>query len=201
MSEENISGMFRVLSAILWIGNLKFMDTESEACQLTREDQMVVKKVARLLGVTEAQVQKVCTIRQISVKGTTTDIALKYSEVCTMLGSRFHLGGGGGADQQVGRGGGSIKDFGDHCIYMPTSSIRLPLSLQALIHQISIDPPLFSILTVFYTEMYHFRASFFIILPLKSVKILKNQYTWRYWPPTLGTLSRPKRENNYKQIR
>ena len=81
MSDEMIRGMFRALSAILWIGNLKFQDTESEACQLTREDEGVVRKVARLLGIGEAQVRKVCTIRQISVKGTTTDIALKYSEV------------------------------------------------------------------------------------------------------------------------
>lgn len=81
MPEEMISGMFRTLSAILWIGNLNFQDTESEACQLTRKDEAMVKKIARLLGITEAQACKVCTIRQISVKGTTTDIALKYSEV------------------------------------------------------------------------------------------------------------------------
>ncbi len=81
MSDEMVNGMFRTLSAILWIGNLTFRDTESEACQLTREDEMVVKKIAALLGIGEARVRKVCTIRQISVRGTTTDIALKYSEV------------------------------------------------------------------------------------------------------------------------
>lgn len=81
MSEVMISGMFRILSAILWIGNLQFQDTDSEACQLTRQDEVIVKKVATLLGIGEAQARKVCTIRQISVRGTTTDIALKYSEV------------------------------------------------------------------------------------------------------------------------
>lgn len=81
MSEEMINGMFHTLSAILLIGNLKFQDTESEACQLTRDDGEVVKKIARLLSITEAQARKVCTIRQISVRGTTTDIALKYQEV------------------------------------------------------------------------------------------------------------------------
>lgn len=81
VSDDMINGMFRTLAAILWIGNLQFQDTESEACQLTREDEKVVKKVARLLGLPEAQICKVCTIRQISVKGTTTDIALKYAEV------------------------------------------------------------------------------------------------------------------------
>ena len=81
MSDDMINGMFQTLSAILWIGNLTFQDTESEACQLTREDEGIVKKIASLLGIGEAQMRKVCTIRQISVRGTTTDIALKYAEV------------------------------------------------------------------------------------------------------------------------
>lgn len=70
-----------MLSAILWIGNLEFQDSENEACKLTSQDLPIVRRVATLLGLPEAQVQKVCTIRQISVKGTTTDIALKYHEV------------------------------------------------------------------------------------------------------------------------
>ena len=70
-----------MLSAILWIGNLEFTDTESEACQLTHADLEVVRKIGKLLGLPEAQVRKVCTIRQINVKGTTTDIALKFHEV------------------------------------------------------------------------------------------------------------------------
>ena len=85
VSDDMISGMFRTLAAILWIGNLQFQDTESEACKLTREDEKVVKKVAKLLGLPEAQVRKVCTIRQISVRGTTTDIALKYAEVSVIM--------------------------------------------------------------------------------------------------------------------
>lgn len=79
--EELSGGIFRMLSAILWIGNLEFTDTESEACQLTQADLQVVRKIGKLLGLPEAQVRKVCTIRQINVKGTTTDIALKFHEV------------------------------------------------------------------------------------------------------------------------
>ena len=81
MSPELSDGIFRVLSAILWIGNLEFQDTENEAAQLIPQDLHIVKKVGSLLGLSEGQVRKVCTIRQISVKGTTTDIALKYHEV------------------------------------------------------------------------------------------------------------------------
>ena len=81
MSPDISSGIFQVLSAILWIGNLEFQDTESEACQLTQGDEETVRKVAILLGLQDAHVRKVCTTRQISVKGTTTDIALKYHQV------------------------------------------------------------------------------------------------------------------------
>ena len=81
VSESLSLGIFRVLSAILWIGNLQFSDSESEACQLTRKDGEIIKKIAVLLGIPEAHVRKCCTVRQISVKGTTTDIALKYHEV------------------------------------------------------------------------------------------------------------------------
>lgn len=81
VTPELSEGIFRVLSAILWIGNLEFQDTESEACQLAPRDVGIIKKVATLLGLREAEVRKVCTIRQITVKGTTTDIALKYHEV------------------------------------------------------------------------------------------------------------------------
>lgn len=88
VSDELLDGIFRVLSAILWIGNLEFADSDSEACQLTQEDVGVVKKIAKLLGLPEAQVRKVCTIRQISVKGTTTDIALKFHEVSRDGGGR-----------------------------------------------------------------------------------------------------------------
>ena len=81
MSDSLSTGIFRVLSAILWIGNLEFQDSESEACQLTQNDGIVVAKIAKLLGISEAQMRKVCTTRQITVKGTTTDIALKFHQV------------------------------------------------------------------------------------------------------------------------
>ena len=91
MSESLTVGIFRMLSAILWIGNLQFSDSESEACQLTRGDAEVIKKIAALLGISEAQVRKCCTVRQISVKGTTTDIALKYHEVLLTVISSFYI--------------------------------------------------------------------------------------------------------------
>ena len=81
VSPELVTGLFKVLSAVLWIGNLQFEDTEHEACRLSRKDQAVVKRIANLLGLKEAQVTKICTSREITVRGSVTDIALKYQEV------------------------------------------------------------------------------------------------------------------------
>jgi hypothetical protein len=82
VSPDMSDNLFQVISAILWIGNLKFEDTESEACRLTGADRQTVRRIAHLLGLEETQVVHVCTSRQITVKGTTTDIALKYHEAC-----------------------------------------------------------------------------------------------------------------------
>ena len=84
VSPDMSDNLFQVISAILWIGNLKFEDTESEACRLTGADRQTVRRIAHLLGLEETQVVHVCTSRQITVKGTTTDIALKYHEVCSI---------------------------------------------------------------------------------------------------------------------
>ena len=76
-----VTGIFRVLSAVLWIGNLQFEDTENETCRLTKQDKNVVKRVAYLLGLEESKMQKICTTREISVRGTITNITLKHHEV------------------------------------------------------------------------------------------------------------------------
>lgn len=85
MSDDLSIGIFRILSAVLWIGNLEFTESDSEACQLTKEDEKVISKIAKLLGISDAQLRKVCTVRQITVKGTTTDIALKLNEVSCII--------------------------------------------------------------------------------------------------------------------
>lgn len=87
VTPEHVNGIFKVLSAILWIGNLTFQDTENETCQLTSQDKITTKRIAFLLGLPEDKVKRLCTIRQINVRGTITDIALKYhevSEVCKL---------------------------------------------------------------------------------------------------------------------
>ena len=81
ISEELSEGIFRVLAAILWIGNLEFEDSEQEAAKLKKKSRDIVMKAATLLGIPPEVMEKIALIRQITVKGTTTDIQLKYEEV------------------------------------------------------------------------------------------------------------------------
>jgi myosin-7 len=80
ISEELSEGIFRVLAAILWIGNLEFEDSEQEAAKLKKKSRDIVVKAATLLGIPPEVMEKIALIRQITVKGTTTDIQLKYEE-------------------------------------------------------------------------------------------------------------------------
>lgn len=76
-----VTGIYQVLSAILWIGNLKFEDTDAETCRLSKTDKVIVKRISHLLGLEESVMSKICTSREIHVKGAVTNITLKYKEV------------------------------------------------------------------------------------------------------------------------
>lgn len=85
ISPELVNGLFQVLSAVLWIGNLEFEDTESETCRLKSKDKVVCKNIANLLGISQSSVERICTTRQITVRGSVTEITLKYHEVRTTV--------------------------------------------------------------------------------------------------------------------
>ena len=77
---ENMSnGIFKLISAVLWVGNIEFIDLE-ETVGLTDNDKAVCGRVATLLGLTQRQIETVVTTRQIIVRGQATTIPFKLSE-------------------------------------------------------------------------------------------------------------------------
>ncbi|CAA2962569.1 myosin-I heavy chain isoform X1, partial [Olea europaea subsp. europaea] len=83
MEQESCDGLFSILSAILWLGNMQFKCDEncrSEECQLTNNDEDIIEVVSDLLGVNREKLRPIMLKRQINVRGSITEIPFKIHE-------------------------------------------------------------------------------------------------------------------------
>ncbi len=77
-----IEGILSVVSSILWLGNLSFVEheTDHEVAALSNEDNVILETVARLMGVDYEKLRQVVLLRQINIRGNVTEIPLKFNE-------------------------------------------------------------------------------------------------------------------------
>lgn len=80
INQTIIDGIFKVLSAILWLGNICFQDIDGEKCELSAGDKEIVTIIAELLGLLDTEINQVTLLRQINVRGNITEIPLKVQE-------------------------------------------------------------------------------------------------------------------------
>lgn len=78
---DMVDGIFSVLSSILLLGNLKFLDVEGEKSDLTNDDKKLLRTICELLGLEFDGLVAVTLFRQIQVRGSVTSIPFKMNEV------------------------------------------------------------------------------------------------------------------------
>jgi myosin-5 len=85
MTPETMDGVFRTLSAILWLGNVSFAeDTTREIVHIS--DMETIMIISHLIGVEQSKLATVLTSRKITVRNDVTVVPLKPVQVCGNFG-------------------------------------------------------------------------------------------------------------------
>ncbi|XP_043863729.1 myosin-I heavy chain isoform X3 [Drosophila mojavensis] len=78
--QSDIDCIFKVLSSILWLGNIEFMDIDGERCEFSKTDEEIIVILSKMMGLSTNELQMVLLLRQINVRGNITEIPLKLHE-------------------------------------------------------------------------------------------------------------------------
>ncbi|XP_043863736.1 unconventional myosin-VIIa isoform X9 [Drosophila mojavensis] len=79
--QSDIDCIFKVLSSILWLGNIEFMDIDGERCEFSKTDEEIIVILSKMMGLSTNELQMVLLLRQINVRGNITEIPLKLHEI------------------------------------------------------------------------------------------------------------------------
>lgn len=78
VSSDDLEGIFKVISAILWIGNIEFKENSSDGVSVANND--VMDKIALLLGIDGKKLSEGLCFKKLTIRGETTMTPLKQSQ-------------------------------------------------------------------------------------------------------------------------
>ncbi|KAJ3090132.1 cytochrome c oxidase subunit 1 [Quaeritorhiza haematococci] len=78
MAVGDMESLFKTLSAILWMGNVKFVDNGNDSVKV--ENPEVVEKVSALVAVDNTRLSEALVNKKLTIRGEVTLVPLKYTQ-------------------------------------------------------------------------------------------------------------------------
>lgn len=75
---DDVEGIFKVISAILWLGNIEFAESSSDGVKVSNMD--VMEKIQTLLGIDGSRMCEGLCFKKLTIRGETTISPLKHSQ-------------------------------------------------------------------------------------------------------------------------
>lgn len=87
MTSEDLDSIFQTVSAILWMGNIKFQNNDQTESVTVANPEMV-EKVANILGVDAKLLDEALRFKKLTIRGETSNVWIKPANVsnCEIIG-------------------------------------------------------------------------------------------------------------------